>query len=68
MYPGLAVARAFGDFVAKTVTPTALDPLKSNRKSQFHESTGELESEVNSHYLSRSQWLQLPNTTARRGI
>ena len=39
-----------------------------NRKSQFHEFAGELTSNVNPHYLSRSQWLQLPNLTARRRI
>ena len=38
------------------------------RKSQFHEFTGESMSKVNSHYLPRSQWLQLPNPTARRRI
>ena len=37
-------------------------------ESQFHEVTRELTSKVNSHYLSRSQWLQLPNPTARRRI
>ena len=40
---------------------TTLDPTRGNRESQFHESTGELTSKVNYHYLSRSQWLQLPN-------
>ena len=39
-----------------------------NRKSQFHEQTGELTSKVNFQYLSRNQWLQLPNPTARRRI
>ena len=44
------------------------DPTRGNHKSQFHELTGELTSKVTSHYLSRSQWLQLPNPTARRRI
>ena len=36
---------------------------------QSHKSIpGELASKVNSHYLSRSQWLQLPNPTAGRRI
>ena len=33
----------------------ALGPLKSNRQSQFHEFTVGLTSNVNPHYLSRSQ-------------
>ena len=33
-----------------------------------HELTGALTSEVNPHYLSRIQWLQLPNSSARRTI
>jgi len=47
------------------ITP---DPTRGKRKSQSHELTRELTSKVNSHYLSRSQWLQLPNPTARRRI
>jgi len=43
-----------------------VDAMQS--QSQFHEFTGELTSKVNSHYLSRSEWLQLPNPTARRRI
>jgi len=41
---------------------------RGNRKSPFHEFTTELTSKVNSHYRSRSQWLQLPNPTACRRI
>ena len=41
---------------------------RGNRKSQFYEFTGELMSEVNFNFLSRSQWLQQPNSTARRRI
>ena len=37
---------------------------RGHRKSQFHKFTGELTSKVDSHYLSRSQWLQLPYPTA----
>ena len=39
---------------------------RGKRNSQFHEFTGKVTSKVNSHYLSRSQWLQLPNPTAHR--
>ena len=45
-----------------------LELTRGHRKSQFYESTGELTSKVNSHFLSRSQWLQLPNPTSRRRI
>ena len=38
--------------------------MRDNRKSQVHEYIGGLTSKVNSHYLSRGQWLQLPNPTA----
>ena len=41
---------------------------RDNCKSQSHEFTRELTSKVNSHYLSRSQWLQLPNPSAVRRI
>ena len=47
------------------------DVTHGNRKSRFHEFAGELTeltSKVKSHYLSRSQWLQLPNPTAPRII
>ena len=37
---------------------------RGNRKSQFQEFTGRFTSKVNSRYLSRSQWLQLPNLSA----
>jgi hypothetical protein len=52
------------------VRPAATTPelTRGNRRSQFHEFTGELTSKVNSHYPSRNQWLQLPNPTARRRI
>ena len=50
------------------VPPTTTELTRGNRKSQLHEFTGELTSKVNSHYLSRSQWLQLPNSTARQRI
>ena len=43
---------------------TTQELTRSNRKSQFHGFTGKLMSKVNSRYLSRSQWLQLPNSTA----
>jgi hypothetical protein len=42
--------------------------MRGNRKSQFHKFKGELTSKVNSHHLSRSQWLQLPNPNACRRI
>jgi len=41
---------------------------RGNCISQFHKFAGELTSKVNSYYLSCSQWLQLPNPTARRRI
>ena len=47
---------------------TTTELTQCNRKSHLHELTGELTSIVNSHHLSRSQWLQLPNPTARRRI
>ena len=37
-------------------------------QSPFYELTGEVTSKVNSHSLSRSHWLQLPNPSARRRI
>jgi len=52
-------------FEVRAATP---DPTRGNRKSQFHEVTGELASKVHPHYLSRGQWLQLPNPTAGRRI
>jgi len=35
---------------------------RGNRKSQFHGFDGELTSKVISNYLSRSQWLKLPDS------
>ena len=47
---------------------TTPEMTRGNRKSQFHEFTGELTSKVNFHYFSRSQWLHLPNPADRRRI
>ena len=58
-----------GAFRAALVKPhTTPDPMRGNRKSQRHQFTGELTSKVHSRHLLRSQWLQLPNPTARRRI
>jgi hypothetical protein len=51
-----------------TLLLTTPELTRGNRKSQFYEFTGDLTSKVHSHYLSRSQWLQQPNPTARRII
>ena len=40
------------------------DSTRGNCKSQFHKFAGELTLHVTFHYLSRSQWLQLPNLSA----
>ena len=53
---------------SRTLTEPTPDPTRGNRQGQFHEFTGDLTSNVNSHYLSRSQWLQLSNPIARRRI
>ena len=47
-----------------------INPRVDVRKSQksIQQFYSELTSNVNSHYLLRSQWLQLPNPTARRRI
>jgi hypothetical protein len=50
------------------VTRSTPELTRGNHKCRFHESIGELTSKVNSQYLSNSQWLQLPNPTARRSI
>ena len=64
--PGLHNHKSFEkSFCSQLSTP---ELTRSNRKSLFHEFTGELTSKVNPHYLSRSQWLHLPNPTARRRI
>ena len=47
---------------------TAPELTRGDRKSQSYELTVELTSTVDSHYLSRSQWLQLPYPAARRRI
>ena len=57
--------RVFLRFLEEQATP---ELTRGNRKSQFHEFTGESMLKVDSHYPSRGQWLQLPNSTARRRI
>ena len=54
-----------GSGAVHTATP---ELTRDNRKSQFHEFTGKLTSNVNFIYLSRDLWLQLPNLIARRRI
>ena len=51
-----------------SLSKITLELTRGNRRSQFHKPSGGLASKVNSHYLSRSQWLRLPNPTARRRI
>jgi hypothetical protein len=46
--------------------PSTPELTRGNRPSEFHEFTGELTSKINSHYLSRSQWLQLPTSISRQ--
>jgi hypothetical protein len=41
------------------VSHSTTELTRGNRKSQFHEFTGKLTSNVDFYYLSRSQWLQL---------
>ena len=52
----------------KEMTSATPELTRGNRKGQNHEFAGKLTSKVDSKYLSRSQWLQLPNPTARRRI
>ena len=53
------------DSSGQVATP---DLTRGDRKCQLHKFTGELVPKGNSYYLSHSQWLQLPNPTARRRV
>ena len=59
------IVRSASASVSRECTYATPELTRGNHKSQFHEITGELTPHVNSHHLSCSQWLQLPNPTAR---
>ena len=54
----LAAAPRLGVLHDQRVERHGARALPDNCQSQFHEFTGELTSKVDSHYLSRTQWLK----------